>query len=137
MALAGYMLGARVVEKHFTLNHTWKGTDHAFSLEPIGLQKMVRDLRRASVAMGDGVKRVYDSEVTPMVKMGKQLVAARNLPVGHAIRREDIAIKSPGGGLQPYEIDKVIGRTIRTALNADDAIIFEALNGAENWKKAG
>jgi len=137
MALAAYMLGARVVEKHFTLNHTWKGTDHAFSLEPIGLQKMVRDLRRARVAMGDGVKRVYDSEVTPMVKMGKQMVAARDLPAGHAIRREDIAIKSPGGGLQPYEIDKVIGRTTRTALKADDAILFEALNGAENWKKAG
>ncbi len=135
MALAAYMLGARVVEKHFTLNHTWKGTDHAFSLEPIGLQKMVRDLKRARVALGDGVKRVYASEVTPMVKMGKQLVAASDLPAGHAIRREDIAIKSPGGGLQPYEIDKVIGRTTRTPLKADDAITFDLLNGAENWKK--
>jgi len=135
MAVAAYILGARVVEKHFTLNHTWKGTDHAFSLEPIGLTKMVRDLRRARVAMGDGVKRTYDTEVTPMVKMGKQLVAARDLPAGHAIRREDIAIKSPGGGLQPYEIDKVIGRTTRAALKADDAITFEALNGAETWKK--
>jgi N-acetylneuraminate synthase/sialic acid synthase len=135
MAVAAYMLGARVVEKHFTLNHTWKGTDHAFSLEPIGFQKMVRDLKRVRVAMGDGVKRVYDSEVTPMVKMGKQLVAARDLPAGHAIRREDIAIKSPGGGLQPYEIDKVIGRTTRVALKADDTIVFEVLNGAENWKK--
>jgi len=135
MAVAAYMLGARVVEKHFTLNHTWKGTDHAFSLEPIGFQKMVRDLRRVWVAMGDGVKRVYPTEITPMVKMGKQLVAARAIPAGHALRREDIAIKSPGGGLQPYEIDKVIGRTTRTALKADDAITFEALNGAENWKK--
>jgi N-acetylneuraminate synthase/sialic acid synthase len=135
MAVAAYMLGARVVEKHFTLNHTWKGTDHAFSLEPIGFQKMVRDLKRVRVAMGDGVKRVYDSEVTPMVKMGKQLVAARDLPAGHAIRREDIAIKSPGGGLQPYEIDKVIGRTTRMPLKADDAITFETLNGAETWKK--
>lgn len=135
MAVAAYMLGARVVEKHFTLNHTWKGTDHAFSLEPIGFQKMVRDLRRVRVAMGDGVKRVYESEVTPMVKMGKQLVAARDLPAGHAIRREDISIKSPGGGLQPYEIDKVIGRTTRTALKADDAITFEALNGAESWRQ--
>jgi sialic acid synthase len=135
MAVAAYMLGARVVEKHFTLNHTWKGTDHAFSLEPIGFQKMVRDLRRVRVAMGDGVKRVYESEVTPMVKMGKQLVAARDLPAGHAIRREDIAIKSPGGALQPYEIDKVIGRTTRTALRADEAITFAALNGAESWKQ--
>ena len=135
MAVAAYMLGARVVEKHFTLNHTWKGTDHAFSLEPIGFQKMVRDLRRVRVAMGDGVKRVYQTEITPMVKMGKQLVAARDIPAGHAFRREDIAIKSPGGGLQPYEIDKVIGRTTRASLKADEAITFEALNGAENWKK--
>jgi N-acetylneuraminate synthase/sialic acid synthase len=135
MAVAAYILGARVVEKHFTLNHTWKGTDHAFSLEPIGFTKMVRDLRRARVAMGDGVKRVYDTELTPMVKMGKQLVAARDLPAGHAIRREDIAIKSPGGGLQPFEIDKVIGRTTRLPLNADDAITFQALNGAETWKR--
>jgi N-acetylneuraminate synthase/sialic acid synthase len=135
MALAAYILGARVVEKHFTLNHTWKGTDHAFSLEPIGFQKMIRDLRRVRVALGDGVKRVYDSEITPMVKMGKKLVAAVDLPAGHAIRREDIAIKSPGGGLQPYEIDKVIGRTTRTALKADEEITFEVLNGAENWKQ--
>jgi N-acetylneuraminate synthase/sialic acid synthase len=133
MAVAAYMLGARVVEKHFTLNHTWKGTDHAFSLEPIGFQKMVRDLNRVRVAMGDGVKRVYDTEVTPMVKMGKKLVAARDLPAGHALRREDIAIKSPGGGLQPYEIDKVIGRTTRKALKADDDIAMDVLNGAENW----
>jgi N-acetylneuraminate synthase/sialic acid synthase len=135
MAVAAYMLGARVVEKHFTLNHTWKGTDHAFSLEPIGFQKMVRDLTRVRVAMGDGVKRVYESEVTPMVKMGKSLMAARDLPAGHALRREDIAIKSPGGALPPYEIDKVLGRTTRSALKADDIITFEVLNGAENWKK--
>ena len=135
MALAAYLLGARVVEKHFTLNHTWKGTDHAFSLEPIGFQKMVRDLRRARIALGDGVKRVYPSEVAPMVKMGKQLVAARDLPAGHALRPEDIAIKSPGGGLEPYEIDKVIGRTTRVPLQQDQAISFDILNGAESWKQ--
>ncbi len=135
MALAAYMLGARVVEKHFTLNHTWKGTDHAFSLEPIGFQKMVRDLRRARIALGDGVKRVYPSEVAPMVKMGKQLVAARDLPAGHALRPEDIAIKSPGGGLEPYEIDKVVGRTTRVPLQQDQAISFDILNGAESWKQ--
>lgn len=135
MALAAYMLGARVIEKHFTLNHTWKGTDHAFSLEPIGFQKMVRDLRRARIALGDGVKRVYPSEVAPMVKMGKQLVAARDLPAGHALRLEDIAIKSPGGGLEPYEIDKVVGRTTRVALKQDEAISFDILNGAESWKQ--
>jgi len=136
MAVAGYMLGARVIEKHFTLNHTWKGTDHAFSLEPTGFKKMVRDLRRVRMAMGDGVKRVYETEVNPMVKMGKKLVAARDLPAGHAIRREDIAIKSPGDGLPPYELNKIIGRVTRVPLEHDQNIIFEVLNGAEMWAEA-
>jgi N-acetylneuraminate synthase/sialic acid synthase len=136
MAVVGYMLGARVVEKHFTLNHTWKGTDHAFSLEPIGMKKMVRDLRRTRVAMGDGVKRIYETEVNPIIKMGKKLVAARDLPAGHALKREDIALKSPGDGLPPYELDKVIGRVTRGALNKDDDITFEVLNGSEGWAEA-
>ena len=136
MAVAAYMLGARVVEKHFTLNHTWKGTDHAFSLEPIGFRKMVRDLERVKVAIGDGVKQTYDSEKNPIIKMGKKLVAARDLPVGYTIRREDIALKSPGDGLPPYELDKVIGRVTRQELKEDDDITYEVLNGAENWAEA-
>jgi sialic acid synthase len=136
MAVAAYMLGARVVEKHFTLNHTWKGTDHAFSLEPIGFKKMVRDLRRLKAAMGDGVKRVYETEVNPIIKMGKKLVAAGDLPAGHAIRREDVALKSPGDGLPPYELDKVIGRVMLQPLSEDDDISFDVLNGAKEWRKA-
>ena len=131
MAVAAYMLGARVFEKHFTLNHTLKGTDHAFSLEPNGLRKMVRDLRRCHDAMGDGIKRVYDTEVTPITKMGKKLVAARDLPVGHLIQAEDIAIKSPGDGLPPYELEKIVGRTTLSELKEDEDISFEVLNGSE------
>ena len=136
MAVAAYMLGARVVEKHFTLNHTWKGTDHAFSLEPIGFRKMVRDLERVKAAIGNGVKQVHESEKNPIIKMGKKLVAARDLPAGCTIRREDIALKSPGDGLPPYELDKVIGRVTRQELKEDDDITYEILNGAENRAEA-
>lgn len=135
MPIAAFMLGARVIEKHFTLNHTWKGTDHAFSLEPIGFRKMVRDLRRLRLAIGDGIKRTYESEVAPLTKMGKKLVAARDLPAGHALHSSDIAIKSPGGGLPPYELDKIIGRTLVRPLEADEDITFDVLNGAESWAK--
>lgn len=130
MAVVAYMLGARIVEKHFTLHHTWKGTDHAFSLEPIGLRKMVRDLQRCGVAMGDGVKRVYESEKSPIMKMGKKLVAAKNLKAGYCLKREDIAIKSPAdGGLPPYEIDKIVGRTLTRDLAEDENVTFDVLNG--------
>jgi len=101
MAVGAYVLGARVLEQHFTLNHTWKGTDHAFSLEPIGMRKLVRDLRRIRVALGDGEKSVKPNEVDPIVKMSKKLVAARDLPAGHRLTHSDIAIKSPGDGLPP------------------------------------
>ena len=73
MPVAAYMLGARVVEKHFTLNRASKGTDHAFSLEPVGLRKMVRDLDRTFQALGDGVKKIYESERAPSLKMGKKI----------------------------------------------------------------
>jgi sialic acid synthase len=130
MAVAAYMLGARVIEKHFTLNHTLKGTDHAFSLEPAGLRKMVRDLHRCQEAMGDGVKTVYETELAPIMKMGKKMVAVRDLPAGHAIQSEDIAFKSPGDSLPPYEFDKIVGRTTICALKADENLTFEVLNGA-------
>jgi sialic acid synthase len=128
MPVAAYMLGARIVEKHFTLNRAMKGTDHAFSLEPVGLKKMVRDLERTHKAMGDGRKKIYDSERAPIVKMGKSLVVARLLPAGHTLRAEDIVMKSPGGGIPPYELQKVIGRVTLKPLYEDDVLTFDVLS---------
>lgn len=127
MALAAYVLGSRVVEQHFTLNHTWKGTDHAFSLEPIGMRKLVRDLRRVRVALGDGEKKIYPSEVNPITKMGKKLVASHDLKAGHILTMLDIAVKSPSDGIPPYELDSVIGKVITKDLQEDDNFFFEIL----------
>lgn len=119
MPVAAYMLGARMVEKHFTLNRAMKGTDHKFSLEPTGMRKVVRDLERLYVALGDGIKVTYESEKIPLEKMSKSLVANRNLPAGHILKAEDIAMKIPGGGIPPYEMDKLIGMTLLTPLAKD------------------
>lgn len=127
MALVAYVLGARVVEKHLTLNRAMRGTDHAFSLEPVGLRKVVRDLRRARVAMGSGVKTPYPSEAAPLTKMAKKLVASRNLSAGHVLTADDVAIKSPGDGLRPSHWDTVIGRRLRVALEADQGIQLQDL----------
>lgn len=127
MSTAAYVLGSRIVEQHFTINHTWKGTDQVFSLEPIGMRKLVRDLRRIREALGDGVKRVYPNEVVPISKMSKKLVAGCDLPAGHVLRETDVAIKSPGDGLPPYELDNVLGKTLKRPLVEDDDIMFEDL----------
>lgn len=127
MAVAAYVLGSRMVEQHFTLNHTWKGTDHAFSLEPIGMRKLVRDLRRVKVALGDGEKKIYPSEVNPIHKMGKKLVAARDLKAGQVLTLADIAIKSPSDGIPPYELENVVGKTLIRDLAVDENFSFELL----------
>jgi N-acetylneuraminate synthase/sialic acid synthase len=128
MPVAAYVLGARIIEKHFTLNRAMKGTDHAFSLEPVGLRKMIRDLERTFRALGDGVKKVYESEKPPIIKMGKSLVVARDLPSGHILGPADIVMKSPGGGISPYELDKVLGHMTLKALYEDDFLSFEVLS---------
>ena len=127
MAVAAYVLGARVIEKHFTLNRAWKGTDHAFSLEPVGLRKMVRDLDRTWQAMGDGEKRVYPSEVAPITKMGKKARGGAGAAGRPCARPEDVRLKSPGDGLPPYELEKVIGATLLQPLNEDDEIAYQLL----------
>ena len=127
MPVAAYILGARIVEKHFTLNRAMKGTDHAFSLEPVGLRKMVRDLDRTYKALGNGIKKVYESEKAPIIKMGKSLVVARDLPTGHVIGANDIVMKSPAGGIPPFELNKVIGRVTLRPLVQDDFLTLEVL----------
>ena len=127
MALVAYVLGARVIEKHLTVNRAWKGTDQSFSLEPIGLRKLVRDLQRARVAMGDGVKRPFPSEAAPLYKLGKKLVAARDIPAGHVLTEHDIAIKIPNDGLPPYELENVVGKVTLESLAMDANISLDAL----------
>lgn len=69
LSLVAYALGARILEHHFTMNRAWKGTDHAFSLEPKGLATLVEDLEKTRLAFGRGVKVFYDSERGPIAKM--------------------------------------------------------------------
>ena len=120
-----YMLGAAVVEKHFTMNRAWKGTDHKFSLEPTGMHKMVRDLHRVDMMLGDGVKHILDFEWEARKKMGKSLYTAHALQAGAIISEQDIVLKSPGGGLPPYQLLEIIGRKLVTDLNEEEQILLE------------
>lgn len=127
MSVVAYVLGARVFEKHFTLNRAMRGTDHAFSLEPAGLEKMVRDLSRARLALGDGIKNQLPVEEKPLLKMGKKLVAALDIKQGAIIDPKHIAIKSPGDGLPPFYFDSILGKRISKPLSKDDDFNFDDL----------
>lgn len=127
MSLVAYVLGARVIEKHFTLNRAMKGTDHAFSLEPDGLRKLVRDLERAKIALGDGVKTKYSSEEQPLLKMGKSIVASSNLTKGEILNFKNLNFKSPGGGLSPAIVNELIGKKLSRDLLKDECIDWKDL----------
>jgi sialic acid synthase len=128
MSTAAFTLGARIIEKHFTLNRALKGTDHAFSLEPQGLGKLVRDLRRTSDALGDGKKVVYENELAPMRKMRKMIVVNRFMSAGTKISREDLEFRSPGDGLGPDKLDLVLGKTLVVDINEYEPILESSLH---------
>jgi sialic acid synthase len=128
MSLVAYILGARIIEKHFTLNRAMKGTDHAFSLEPQSMRKLVRDLDRAYMALGDGVKRTFESEKAPIRKMGKSLYASRDMKKGEILKITDIEMRSPCIGLKPNEIAKLVGNKIPRDIKKFEPFIDSDIN---------
>ena len=121
-----YVLGARVFEKHFTLHRWWQGTDHHFSLEPDDMRKYIRDINNIRVAMSDH-KLFLDCETKPLYKMGKKLVASRNMTVGEILAASDIRIVSPNDGIPPYELEKLLGKKLICDLDEEGNISYDYL----------
>lgn len=126
--IAAYALGARIIEKHFTTDRTLKGTDQAFSLSTSGLERLCRDLKRIRLAMGDGHKTVYESEIQPMKKQRKSIVAATDLSAGTILSADHLSLKIPNEGLLPYEIDLVLGKQLKVDIAADTFITFDHIS---------
>lgn len=111
-ASIAYMLGARVFEKHFTLNRADKGTDHKFSLEPIGLQKLVRNLKRIPKMMGNKDKTLLEVEKKPIYKMSKSIVFSDSYSKGITITEDCLEYRCPGDGLPPYMSSQILGKKL-------------------------
>lgn len=126
-SVVAYALGARVIEKHFTLNRMWKGTDQSFSLEPKDLQQMVQDLKVARLSLGQSTKRLHAGENETLIKIGKKIVAAHPLRAGKILEPNDIAFKSPGDGLHPYYFEQVLGKRLKHNISQDENIQLDAL----------
>ncbi len=112
-------LGAAIVERHFTLDRTMKGGDHAASLEPAGFAKMVRDIRNVEVAMGSFTKEVQESELPIFKKLAKSIVSAVAIPAGTVITADMLTTKGPGSGISPTKMALVIGKKAVNDLAAD------------------
>lgn len=119
-ASVAYMLGARVFEKHFTLNRSWKGTDQSFSLEPNGLRKLCRNLNRIPKMLGTNKKKFLKSEKKPIEKMRKMMVANKTLELGHVVSLKDISFKSPGQGLKPFQYKMILNKKLKKKIFIDE-----------------
>ncbi len=121
-ASIAYMLGARIFEKHFTLDHAWKGTDNAFSLMPEGMRKLVRNLHRTPILLGNSEKSPLKVEEKPIYKMRKSIVYKKPFKKGHVIIQEDLELRCPGDGLYPYEIDDILGKQLEIDVNRQQLV---------------
>lgn len=123
--IAAVALGAKVIEKHFTLDKNMEGPDHKASLEPYELKMMVNSIRNIEIAMGDGVKRCSKSEENTKSVARKSIVANRNINKDEIITINDVSFKRPEQGLKPKYIDLIIGKKARRNIYRDEFITFE------------
>jgi len=120
--IAAVALGARVVEKHFTLSRTLPGPDHKSSLEPDELRNMVAATRNIEQALGDGIKRPSVSEAKNISVVRKSLVAARAIRAGEKFTETNVTAKRPGTGISPMRWDEVLGRNAPRNFVVDESI---------------
>ncbi|PSN44333.1 Sialic acid synthase [Blattella germanica] len=112
-----------VLERHITLNKSWKGSDHVCSLIPSEFQELVQQVRLVEAALGSPTKRFQLSEKACYDKLGKTLVASRNLNQGQLLKEEDIKVKvAEPKGCPAEKFHEVIGRRLARNVNADESI---------------
>jgi len=122
---AAVALGAKIIERHFTLDRTMKGGDHAASLEPQGFAKMVRDIRHIEEAMGNTEKKIQESEAPVFRKLAKSIVSAVNINSGETITTEMLTTKGPGTGISPMRLNELLGKISKIDIPADQVIMEE------------
>ena len=119
--IAAVALGATIIEKHFTVDRGMEGNDHRVSLLPAEFAEMVARVREVEESLGSARPRVVSTgEMMNRVNLAKSLVAARDIEPGEVIDRSAVDIKSPGRGLQPNTLDRLVGRTSNRGLRAGD-----------------
>jgi len=120
--IAAVAMGAKVIEKHFTLDNNLPGPDHKASLEPIELKNMVTAIRNIEKALGNGEKEPNNLELKNKPLVRKSIIAKKNINKGDILTEENITTKRPGTGLSPFFWDKVIGTSAIKNFNIDDFI---------------
>jgi len=127
--IAAVAKGAKVIEKHFTLDKDMEGPDHKASLNPKELKEMVKAIRNVEVALGSSTKKPTPNEKENLKTVRKSLVINKNKEIGEKIFSEDIEIKRPGTGIAPKHKDIIIGMKLTKSVKEDQLLTWEAFKG--------
>ena len=120
--IAAVALGASTIEKHFTLDRSMEGPDHAASLDPNEFKSMVDGIREIELALGDGFKKPSQSETKNLSVIRKSIVAASGIDKGQLFTEHNLTTKRPGNGISPMDWDLVLGTFASRDYNRDDLI---------------
>ena len=127
VAFAAVARGARIIEKHFTLDRTLPGPDHTASSEPAELKSLVQGIRKIESSLGTDIKAPADTEANTAAVARKSLVAAVDIPAGVTLTEHMIAIKRPGTGLPPSMRSQLIRRRVKSHIAAGTLLSLEML----------
>ncbi len=125
---SAYILGAHVVEKHFTLDKTLPGNDHYHAMDPADVRKIFSGIEFVESLLGNNSLTFSDTEAAARLNARRSIVAAVDIPVGTKITREMLTFKRPGTGISPKNIDLVLGKTASVDIAEDTLIDISALN---------
>ena len=123
--IAAVTLGAEIIEKHFTLDKTLPGPDHAASLEPAELKDMVTSIRHIEKALGSAIKEPTGSETKNIVIARKSIHLANDKANGELITEDDLEMLRPGDGISPMQFRNLIGKQLRYSLPAGHKLSFK------------
>ena len=129
-SVAAVVLGASVIERHFSLDRAMKGPDHSASLEPEGLRRLVRDIRNVEAALVVHPKTILPAERAVRDRLAKSLVTTRAIVAGEVLERSALCAKGPGTGLAPYLIGDLLGRRVRRAIPPDVLLTEDMLEAS-------
>jgi N-acetylneuraminate synthase len=124
-SLCAVAMGARVIERHFTYDKAADGPDHQLSADPAEMKWLVDAIRSFEVMRGDGIKRPADSERTTRLNNRKSVVLNRAVAAGQRLTMDDLAVKRPGYGVAPRDIERLVGRAVRNDMPEDAVLTWE------------
>jgi len=120
--IAAVVMGASIIEKHFTLDKSMAGPDHRASLEPHEFKAMVKAIRNIEKALGNGIKKPSKSELPNIEIVRKSIVAKCNIKKGEVLSENNLTVKRPGMGISPMRWNEIIGRTAKRDYRTDEMI---------------